>query len=54
MRLIKDEGQGILRVLEYHEDETPRYATLSHKWGADDREVTNKDFIKGKIKGGVG
>ncbi|KAL9037930.1 MAG: hypothetical protein Q9214_005486, partial [Letrouitia sp. 1 TL-2023] len=50
MRLIKDEGQGNLRLMEYHEDETPRYAILSHTWGADDEEVTYKDFLKGKNK----
>ena len=46
MRLIKDEGQGDLRLVEYHENEIPRYATLSHTWGADNEEVTYKDFIK--------
>ena len=50
MRLIKDEGQGNLRLVEYHEIETPRYAILSHTWGADNEEVTYKDFSEGTNK----
>ena len=54
MRLIKDEGQGNLRLVEYRENETPRYPTLSHIWGAENEEVTYKDFLKGTNEGKAG
>lgn len=47
MRLIQDGGQGELRLVEYHEDEIPRYAILSHTWGADNEEITYTDFTEG-------
>ena len=50
MRLIKDEEQEDLRLVEYHKDDIPQYAILSHTWGADNEEVTFKDFTKGRNK----
>lgn len=46
MRLIKDEGHGDLHLVEYHEDQIPHYAILSHTWGVDEEEVTYNDFTK--------
>ena len=50
MRLIRDEGQGKLSLVEYHDNKIPRYAVLSHTWGADDEEITFKDLTKGTDK----
>lgn len=50
MRLIKDIGQGDLRLIEYHENEIPDYAILSHRWGAKHEEVTYEDFERGTNK----
>ena len=47
MRLIKDDGHGNLSLMEYHDDRIPRYAILSHTWGADGEEVTFKDLTEG-------
>ena len=50
MRLIKDRGQEGLVLVEYHENAIPAYAILSHTWGADDEEVTYKDFMESTKK----
>jgi hypothetical protein len=52
MRLLKDEGHGNLILVEKHDSEIPRYAVLSHTWGAE--EVTFKDLMEdtGKNKAG--
>ena len=34
MRLLQDEGDGHLILVEYHDDGIPPYAILSHTWGA--------------------
>jgi hypothetical protein len=47
MRLIKDGGHGNLSLVEYHDDKIPRYAILSHTWGADGEELTFKGLVKG-------
>ena len=47
MRLIKAEEQGHMSLVEYDKGEVPPYAILSHTWGADNQEVTRKDFTEG-------
>lgn len=56
MRLIEDDGRGSLRLVEQDKNNLPRYAILSHIWGADSEEVTFKDLIEGtgKDKDGYG
>jgi Heterokaryon incompatibility protein (HET) len=56
MRLIKDDGHGSLRLVEQDKNNLPRYAILSHTWGADSEEVTFKDLVEGagKNKAGYG
>jgi hypothetical protein len=46
MRLLKDDGHGNLSLAEYHGDNLPRYAILSHNWGPDCEEVTFKDLME--------
>ena len=36
-----------MSLVEYDEGEIPGYAILSHTWGANDEEVTYKDFTEG-------
>jgi hypothetical protein len=45
MRLLKHERDGNFSLTEYDSDNTPRYAILSHTWGADGDEVGFKDII---------
>jgi hypothetical protein len=52
MRLLKDVGHGILSLVEKHESDNPRYAILSHTWGAE--EVTFKDLVEGTGKNKAG
>jgi hypothetical protein len=52
MRLLQDEGDGHLNLVEYHDDSIPPYAILSHTWGAE--EVTFKDLIDGTGKNKAG
>jgi hypothetical protein len=40
--------------VEPDDDDIPRYAILSHTWGADSEEVTFKDLIRGTGKNKVG
>jgi hypothetical protein len=47
MRLLEDDGHGNLSLIEKHNNDIPRYAILSHTWGADGDEVTYRDLIKG-------
>ena len=54
MRLIKDEGQGKLSLVEYCDNTIPQYAILSHTWGSDNEEVTFKDLMEGTGKNKVG
>jgi len=48
MRLLEDDGHGNLSLVEKHDDDIPRYAILSHKWGAE--EVTLADLTNGNGK----
>jgi hypothetical protein len=50
MRLLHATGDDDFSLVEYIDD-IPRYAILSHTWGADYEEVTFKDIYKGKGKG---
>jgi Heterokaryon incompatibility protein (HET) len=54
MRLIKYEGHGSFSLVEHDENNVPRYAILSHTWGADSEEVTFKDLMKGTGKNKAG
>jgi hypothetical protein len=54
MRLIVDEGPGNLNLVEQHDNNIPRYAILSHTWGADSEEVTFKDLTEGTGKNKAG
>ncbi|KAJ4345916.1 uncharacterized protein N0V89_012052 [Didymosphaeria variabile] len=47
MRLLERKDDGGIRLTEFFGDAIPRYAILSHTWGADSDEVTFKDFIEG-------
>ena len=47
MRLLKYGEDGELTITSFHENELPRYAILSHTWGADHEEVTFADLEKG-------
>jgi hypothetical protein len=54
MRLLECNNDGEFSLIEYFGDETPRYAILSHTWGAG--EVTFRDLMDGtgKCKAGYG
>jgi hypothetical protein len=54
MHLLIDRGDSSLRLEKYYDTSIPRYAILSHTWGADDEEVTFKDLMEdtGKNKAG--
>ena len=54
MRLLVDQGHGSLSLVEHHDDCIPRYAILSHTWGADSEEVTFKDLTEGTGKNKAG
>jgi hypothetical protein len=55
MRLLErnDSGELIL-TKDLGDDDTPRYAILSHTWGADTEEVTFKDMMDGTGKSKAG
>src|SRR6266536_4166626 len=44
MRLLKLKDDGEFNLIEFIGDKIPRYAILSHTWGADGEEVTFKDI----------
>jgi hypothetical protein len=46
MRLLHRNNDGKCVLTEFMGDEIPRYAILSHTWGADNDEVTFTDFQK--------
>jgi hypothetical protein len=48
MRLLHYNTDGYLSLTEFFERDIPKYAILSHRWGAE--EVTFKDLIKGTSK----
>ena len=54
MRLLLDDGQGNLRLEVRDDDNIPRYAILSHTWGADSEEVTFRDLMEGTGKNKAG
>jgi len=53
MRLLKLKD-GEFSLVEFVGDNIPRYAILSHTWGADDEEVTFKDIVEGTGKDKAG
>ena len=54
MRLLKLEDNGEFSLIEFVGNETPRYAILSHTWGADNEEATFKDLLEGTSKSKAG
>jgi hypothetical protein len=48
MHLLKDEGHGNLSLVDKHGGDIPRYAILSHTWGAE--EVTFRDLMEGTCR----
>jgi hypothetical protein len=47
MRLVKRSDSGEFSLINCADDKIPRYAILSHTWGADNDEVTFKDLAEG-------
>ena len=54
MRLCRLDEDGGFSLVEFVGKSTPRYAVLSHTWGADDEEVTYKDLVDGAGKSKAG
>jgi hypothetical protein len=54
MRLLKVEEDGEFSLIEFIGGKIPRYAILSHTWGADGEEVTYEDLGRGTGKGKAG
>ena len=54
MRLLRLEDDGEFSLVEFVGKSIPRYAVLSHTWGANDEEVTFKDIVKGTGKSKAG
>ncbi|RYP49603.1 hypothetical protein DL768_004724 [Monosporascus sp. mg162] len=54
MRLLQLEDDGGFRLVECFGKNIPRYAILSHTWGADHEEVTFKDLTEGAGKNKTG
>jgi hypothetical protein len=54
MRLLQIEADGAFSLGEYVGRDIPRYAILSHRWGADHEEVTLRDFVEGTGKSKAG
>ncbi|KFY17969.1 hypothetical protein V492_00249 [Pseudogymnoascus sp. VKM F-4246] len=52
MRLLQYNSDGVLNQTEFFESDIPKYAILSHRWGAE--EVAFKDLIDGTSKGKAG
>ncbi|KAF2676862.1 HET-domain-containing protein [Lentithecium fluviatile CBS 122367] len=50
MRLLQLQGNCEFSLVEHIGSSIPRYAILSHTWGADHEEVTFKDLTKGRGK----
>ena len=46
MRLLHREDDGSFSLTEFIGHDTPRYAILSHTWGADSQEVTYQDIMQ--------
>jgi len=54
MRLLEVKDNGDFSLTEFIGDNIPRYAILSHTWGADSEEVTCKDLAEGTGKNKAG
>jgi hypothetical protein len=54
MRLLRLGDDGGFSLVEFVGKDIPRYAVLSHTWGADDQEVTFKDLVDGVGKSKAG
>jgi hypothetical protein len=54
MRLLRREHDGQYILTTFDSGAIPRYAILSHTWGAATDEVTFRDFIENKYKDKVG
>jgi len=54
MRLLKCDDRGEPNLTKAFQDDTVRYAILSHTWGADDDEVTFDDLQGGSGRSKVG
>jgi hypothetical protein len=52
MRLLHYKSDGDLSQTEFFESDIPKYAILSHRWGAE--EVTFKDLMDSTSKGKAG
>jgi hypothetical protein len=50
MRLLRYEDDGRLTITSFDDNAIPRYAILSHTWGADAEEVTFADLAEGGCK----
>ncbi|KAI4111043.1 MAG: hypothetical protein LQ339_000771 [Xanthoria mediterranea] len=46
MRLLVNQEDGDLSLEEFDDSEIPRYAILSHTWGADGEEVSFKNLLE--------
>jgi hypothetical protein len=47
MRHLKFKDDSEFSLIKFIGDNIPRYAILSHTWGADGEEITFKDLMKG-------
>jgi hypothetical protein len=54
MRLLRLEDGGKFSLVEYVGSHIPRYAILSHTWGADHEEITFRDLTDGIGKNKAG
>jgi hypothetical protein len=52
MRLLQCDSNGDLSLTEFFENDIPKYAILSHRWGTN--EVTLADLMNGNGKEMVG
>ena len=50
MRLLRPKDDGEFSLVEFVGGNIPRYAILSHTWGADNEELTFKDLVDGTGK----
>jgi hypothetical protein len=54
MHLLSLNNAGRISYRDFFGDDVPRYAILSHTWGADGEEVTYKDLMDGTGKNKAG
>jgi hypothetical protein len=54
MRLLKRNGPDDSILTEFHGNDIPSYAILSHTWRVDGGEVTFKDLVEGSSKSKAG